>query len=311
MRDGRVWTMQEPFGAFTWYPVNDQPSDKAFYDARISVPRPWVGVFNGQLLSRRSTAHRTVTRFRLDSPAASYLTTIAIGPYERVSVRGPHGLPVTGWVDPGNRAQRWLVRETPALIEWLESKLGRYPFDRAGVVFVPSQSAMETQTLVTMGTRFPGGRDHQRETMLHELAHQWYGDTVTPRDWRDMWLNEGFAMYIQFQYAAEHGGLPMKFIADWLRLEDQRMRNRYGPPGAYHRHDFGSGNVYYCPALMLIELRAKIGAAEFARVLRAWPQQHRSSNQSRAGYIAWLNEQTGRDLTAFVRTWLMSPTTPR
>ena len=308
---GQVWTMQEPFGAYTWYPVNDHPSDKAFYDARISAPKRWVGIFNGELVDRRTTAHRTITRFHLDSPAASYLTTIAIGPYERMALRGPGGLPVVGWVEPGRDRQRRLVEQMPRLLRWLEARLGPYPFDRAGAVFVPSESAMETQTLVTMGTgQLSGGSGHARAVMLHELAHQWYGDSVTPRDWRDLWLNEGFATYLQFRWSATHGGSPMRFIVNYLRDNDQRYRNRYGPPGDYYRDEFASTNVYYCTALMLIELRAKIGKAAFADVLRAWPQQHRSSNQSRASYIAWLNDRTDRHLGHFVREWLMSPTTP-
>ena len=98
--DGQVWTMQEPWGAYTWYPVNDHPSDKAFYDARIDVPEQWTGVFNGELLSNRVRGDRRVTTWHLDSPAASYLTTIAIGPFQRYEQRGPDGLPLTYWVRP-------------------------------------------------------------------------------------------------------------------------------------------------------------------------------------------------------------------
>ncbi len=77
--DGEVWTMQEPYGAYTWYPVNDQPSDKAFYDFTITAPGDWVGVANGQLQSQEKVDGNTVTEWSLDAPAASYLTTIAIG----------------------------------------------------------------------------------------------------------------------------------------------------------------------------------------------------------------------------------------
>ena len=312
-RDGRVWTMQEPFGALTWYPVNDHPSDKALYKARISVPKRWVGVFNGKLLLRRTAKGRTVTSWHLGSPASSYLITIAIGPYQAVRDTGPHGLPLTSWVRPGSKAQTRIARDLPSLLRWLESRLGRYPFHRAGIVFVPSPSAMETQTLVTFGT----GRIWRwdpfgtRATVLHELAHQWYGDTVTPGDWRDMWLNEGFAMYIQILWESTHGGWSMKRWVRLLRQWDQPLRREYGPPGAYDRRQFGAGNVYYCPALMLHELRRELGSAEFLRLLRAWPQQHELSNQSRASYIRWLEKETGRRLGPFVRDWLMSPRTPR
>ena len=109
------WTMQEPFGAYSWYPVNDHPSDKAFYDARIVAPRGMVGVFNGKLVARRQVPDgRTVTRWHLASPAASYLTTIAIGDYVRYRDRGPHGLPITYWLP--RRDQRALpeLRRRPS-----------------------------------------------------------------------------------------------------------------------------------------------------------------------------------------------------
>ena len=143
----------------------------------------------------------------LGSPASSYLTTIAIGPYRKVDDVGPHGLPLTYWVPREGPSYLRTFRKSPLLLEWLESKLGPYPFRRAGVVVVPSESAMETQTLVTFGTGRLWWPPDARGVLLHEYAHQWYGDTVTPRDWRDMWLNEGFAMYLQIRFDASHGGL--------------------------------------------------------------------------------------------------------
>jgi aminopeptidase N len=309
-RRGEVWTMQEPFGAYTWYPVNDQPADKAFYDVRISVPRGMVGISGGRLVSRRTSAGRTVTRWHLASPASSYLTTIAIGDYVRHTDRGPHRLPISYWLPRRNQKALPELRRTPAMIRWLESKLGRYPFDRIGAVVVPSDSAMETQTLVTMGGRLMFDRRTFRADLLHEYAHQWYGDTVTPDNWTDLWLNESFAMYTQIRWEVARGYATM---AQWRRLlteEDQRLRASDGPPGAYHRREFGELCVYYCGALMLDRLRAQLGDQLFGAVWRGWPQQHRFASVDRADYLAWLTARTGRDLGPFVSRWLTSPTTP-
>lgn len=312
-RSGAVWTMQEPFGAFTWFPVNDQPSDKAFYDVTITAPKRWVGIFNGRLVSRRTTAKHTVTRWHLASPASSYLTTIAIGDYVRVRDTGPHGLPITYWVPRGS-SPRLLseLRRTPNMIRWLEHRLGRYPFDRIGTVVVPSNSAMETQTLVTMGgrllTRY--GAWAFRTDLLHEYSHQWYGDTVTPDTWPDLWLNESFAMYTQLRWEVAHSGETM---ADWrrfLRATDQDSRDEDGPPGAYHPQQFGEVCVYYCGALMLDRLHSLLGDAQFGSVWRAWPQQHRFRSVSRATYVSWVSARTGRDLRPFFDRWLDSPTSP-
>ncbi len=298
--NGTVWTMQEPFGAFTWYPVNDQPSDKAYYDFRIDVPARWVGIANGRMVNRHTVKGRTVTRWHLASPAASYLTTIAIGDYRRFADTGPHGLPLTYWLPKGSPAS-WLriLRRMPHMLRWLEAELGPYPFDRAGAVVVPSRSAMETQTLVTMGSG-AFTRSDRVAVVLHELAHQWYGDTVTPTTWKDLWLNEAFAMYIQARWESEHGGTRMARWVDYWTSNDQAYRDSDGPPGAWRRDRFGETCVYYCGALVLHKLRHRIGPETFNRALRAWPQRHRSGNASRASYIRWL----GRFSHRHVGPWL-------
>jgi aminopeptidase N len=307
---GDVWTMQEPFGAFTWYPVNDHPSDKAYYDVRINTPQRDVGIFNGHLTSRRTVHRRTITRWHLGSPAASYLTTIAIGDYLRYRDVGPHGLPITYWIEPADRDMLPWLRKTPSMIRWLEGRLGPYPFRQIGAVVVPSQSAMETQTLVTMGKGLGVSRELFVTDLLHEYAHQWYGDTVTPDNWKDLWLNEGFAMYLQIRFEVDRGYATM---ADWrrsLRSNDQYLRDKYGPPGEYFRTDFASANVYYCVANMLDRLHGRLGNAMFQKVLRAWPQQRRYANADRKTWITWLDRVTGRRLRPFVLAWLTSKDTP-
>ena len=307
---GEVWTMQEPFGAFTWYPVNDHPSDKAFYDVRIVAPRGMVGVFNGRLVDRRVTKGRTVTRWHLASPAASYLTTIAIGDYVRYRDRGPHGLPITYWLP--RRDQRALpeLRRTPELIRWLERHLGPYPFDRIGVVMVPGPSAIETQTMVTMGRGLMSNRFAFRSVLVHEYSHQWYGDTVTPDSWPDLWLNESFAFYTELRWQVSRGWATMADVREFLTSRDGRLRAKDGPPGSYDPQRFAEDCVYLCGALMLDRLSTRLGPTLFAQVWREWPQTHRNASVDRNDYIAWLSAQTGQDLGPFITEWLTSPTTP-
>ena len=309
---GEVWTMQEPYGAYSWYPVNDQPSDKAFYDVRISVPKRWVGIFNGRLEMRRTTSKRTITRWHLASPAASYLTTIAIGDYVRHRDTGPHNLPITYWVPRNDQSTMSELRRTPGMITWLERRLGRYPFDRIGALIVPNFSAMETQTLVTMGGQLLSdyGRRAFRSDLLHEYSHQWYGDTVTPDNWRDLWLNESFAMYTQFRWEVSRGWETMAEVRQLLASSDNDSRASDGPPGAYHRDQFGDICVYYCGALMLDRLRTKVGVTTFNAIWRGWPQQHRFASVDRSTYAGWASARAGQDLSPFLTAWLTSPTTP-
>lgn len=306
--DGGAWTMQEPWGAHTWYPVNDHPSDKAYYDFRVNTPATVRGVTGGELVSDRVRGDRRITRFRLSEPAASYLTTIAIGDYRRVRDRGPGGLPVTYWVRPDDDRQLEQLRQVPALLGWLTRLLGPFPFPRAGVVLVPGVSAMETQETVTLSARIPPRG--MPGVLLHEFAHQWYGDTVTPDNWADLWLNEAFATYLQLAWSAEHGGRSLDKVATLRQADDQLTRDEDGPPGDYDQGEFAEGSVYYSGLLMLLRLRDMVGAEQFDVLLREWPRQHRNATVDRDDWIAWAEQATGEDLEDFVLEWLTSETTP-
>ncbi len=305
---GETWTMQEPLGAFTWYAVNDQPADKALYDFELSVPTPWVGIANGELTGREDEDGLTTTTWHLAEPAASYLTTVAFGDFEMTEDVSSSGVPITYWVQPDAPAFVMKgLRTTPAAIDWLEERLGPYPFDTFGTLVVDSDSGMETQTMVTLG-------DNDYTTspavVLHELAHQWYGNTVTPDDWRDVWMNEGMAMYLQGMWQAEQDGMQVGALMNqWARFEDEE-RAIAGPPAAYDPQAFGSSNIYYGPALMWHELRRRIGSTEFFRIMRAWPEEHTNGNAGRDDYLPWLEEQTGEELTSFFDAWLLGEETP-
>jgi aminopeptidase N len=305
--DGEVWTMQEPYGAYSWYAVNDQPSDKALYDFRISVPAPWVGVANGELASRATRAGRTVTRWTLDEPAASYLVTLAIGDLVRTEDSSPSSVPITYWTPRGRDDLVRELRRAPAGLAWLEKRLGPFPFDTLGFLIVDSQSGMETQTMITLGdTDYATSSD----VLVHEMAHQWYGDQVTPVDWRDVWMNEGMAMFIQGAWTAEETGTPIESVMDEWALGEPALRAQYGPPADFDPEAFGAGNVYYSPALMWDELRQRLGDDEFWRLVRAWPASHDDGNADYDDITTWWSEQTGEDLSGFFDDWLLGKTSP-
>lgn len=307
---GAVSTFQEPYGAFTWYPVNDHPSDKALYDAHITVPQGNVAVFNGTLVTHRAAGPAaTEWTWHLDAPAASYLTTVAIGPYAAYHDTMPDGTPATYWVLPQDRARvTQLERESRVAFEWLTRHAGSYPFDTFGVVLVGGDGGMETQTMITLS---PGSLDRPDAVLEHEIAHQWFGDAVTPTDWQGLWLSEGWAMYMQHWFEQdtgryEYGG----GMARWRPL-DNASRGRSGPPGDFDPRSFGDVNVYLGPALMLDAIRRQVGDAEFGSLVKAWVTDHADGNVDRAEFVSWLNKRTGQDLTTLVDTWLDSPSTPR
>jgi aminopeptidase N len=305
--EGEVWTMQEPYGAFTWYPVNDQPSDKALYDFTITVPSPWVGVANGELESREEVGGDTVTRWHLGAAASSYLVTIGIGDMVMTEDESPGGVPITYWTPRGDDASLRALRETPEALAWSEEKLGDYPLDTPGVLVVDSESGMETQTMITLGAT-PYATSPP--VLVHEIVHHWYGNLVSPTDWRDVWMNEGMTMYLQGQFEADTTGRDVGEVMDDWATYEAGMREEAGPPGAYDPRSFAEGNIYYGPALMWHELRERIGDKRFWSMVRAWPSVDAGGNATREEYLAWVEEETGEELTAFFDAWLLGETTP-
>jgi aminopeptidase N len=306
--DGSVWTMQEPYGAYSWYAVDDHPSDKAFYDFTIDAPGLMVGVANGELRSRKSAGGRTVTRWRMPEPAASYLVTIAIGHYTETKDTGPHGLPITYWTPADQPGLVKGLRYTPQAIAYLESKAGRYPFPTLGVLLVPSLSAMETQSMVTLGI---GDYTLSRDVLVHELAHQWYGDDVTPNDWSDLWMSEGMATYLaEVNWSSDHTAYSQRSILQGFAARAGWIRRMWGPPAAYHAESFGEGSVYFIPALMWDTIRQRLGDDEFWRLVAAWPHAHRFTSQGRDVMAAWWSRKSGRDLKPLFDRWLLGPAEP-
>jgi aminopeptidase N len=313
---GDAWTMQEPYGAFTWYPVNDIPSDKADYDIDVTVPAGWSAVASGEFRGVTKGADGDTFTWHGTAPQASYLTTLAVGQYTRLDLTGPHGLPVTVWTRTGvDDALLPALRRVPELLTWLEAKFGRYPFPAAGVVTVASDSAMETQEMVTLGNAVvpAKARDPRAlftEVVLHELAHQWFGDAVTPSDWRGLWLNEGFATWVQFRWDIEQGQTTLDRWRDNALNADGDLRRKYGPPGAPDPRFFAATNVYLPGALLLQAIHDRVGQEEFYALLRDWVTQHEYGTVDRAKFTAFVNGHSGQDLTGLINAWLDSPTTP-
>ncbi|MEU8814164.1 M1 family metallopeptidase [Actinoplanes sp. NPDC048796] len=307
-KEGGLWTMQEPFGAFTWYPANDQPSDKALYDIAVTVPPGWSAIAAGTPAGQTGTTFS----YRSTDPMASYLQTLAVGKYKRITAKGPNGLPLTYWYRPGTD-ERLLpsLKKSPQFISFLEKRFGKYPFPTGGIVIVDSASGMETQQMITMGGK-PAKFDPAayEEDLLHEYAHQWFGDSVTPSSWTDLWLNEGWATYTQFLYQQSIDKFSDAALETYLRQSDAKLRAKLGPPGSPKAANFAESNVYICPAAMLKELNDALGDAKFFALGRAWVQTQKNTQQDRASFIAFVNKQTGKDFTKLITNWLDGKSTP-
>ncbi|HEY0239963.1 MAG TPA: M1 family metallopeptidase [Friedmanniella sp.] len=323
--DGSVVAGQ-PNLAHDVFPCNDHPRDKATYSFRFNVPKEQTAVANGVLTGRRTKAGRSVWTYEQRQPMATELAQLAVGKFT-VLDRGKVGKVAVRDVVPTRLAARYhdkLGVETKQL-RWMESKVGAYPFRTYGSLVVDTRLgfALETQTLSLYDT--PWFNDYPRgvwdPVMLHELSHQWFGDSVAPRSWSDVWQNEGHASWYEFTYAAENGYLAddtgfdhltdlMKQVyalGDQFRADDGPVaRPLSGDPDALF-----SSNVYYGGALVLYALRARIGKAAFERVERAWVSRYRGESKSTGDFIR-LATRVSKDpgVDAFLREWLYGETTP-
>ncbi|HIV57257.1 MAG TPA: M1 family metallopeptidase [Candidatus Stackebrandtia faecavium] len=310
--NGALWTFQEPFGAMTWYPANDVPWDEAFYDFKVSVPDGYAAVASGTFVSDDDNTYV----WSSSDPVATYLVTLAVDRYTMSETKGPNGLPITTWTTSGSDMDS-VFSETAAVLEWLEERYGPYPFESAGVVEVGGDSAMETQQMVTFSSERIFDETQRISTtgvLVHEMAHQWFGDAVTPDDWDGLWLNEGAATYTEQMWLLENDDTDMteaQLVAQWEK-DDADLRRQFGPPGDPNPQAFASSNSYVCPALMLYNLRDEIGGAEAVdEFLAAWVAEYHNETVDRETFIEFANAHTGKDLTQFFNEWLDSPTTPK
>jgi aminopeptidase N len=296
----------EPLGSPTWFPCNNVPTDKATYSFRISVPRGHAAVANGRLVSRTTDRSRTRLVWRERQPMAAYLAVLSTGHY---SIRRERLAGIAAWtaIDPLAAAEVNLD-PMPRILRFLSARFGTYPFDSTGAIvdLAPEVGyALETQTRPYFGNPPDEG------TLVHELAHQWYGDSVTLRRWRDIWLSEGFATYAQWLWDEHLGRRSAAQRFDQLyatESSDERFWNPPpGAPGAAHLFD---DTVYTRGAMTLQALRERIGGRSFFRLLRRWATLHRHGNATTADLLTLGETISDRQLDRLFRVWLYRPGKP-
>jgi len=308
-----VVAMNEPHMATWWFPANDHPRDKASFDFHISVPRAQTVIANGVLVSRKKRGGARVYHWRATEPMAPYLAFFAAGPFavERSSCLGvPNVFAVSRRANnaPSRVAEEWAA-DTCAVATAYSAVLGPYPFGALGGVVTSLQVgfALENQTRPTYPVlgMTPG-------LIAHEVAHQWFGDSVSVNGWRDIWLNEGFAQFLQTYYLTEVvGGRSMQ---GWLQdtyngtaTDDTFWQIAIGDPGPDHLF---AGAVYTRGSMAVQALRHRIGETAFWTLLRTWVEQRRYGNGSVADFTALATSVSGQDLTGFFDAWLTAPRPP-
>ncbi|MET8682837.1 M1 family metallopeptidase [Streptomyces sp. NPDC004732] len=309
--DDGVAALGEPTGSRTWFPGNHHPSDKATYDIAVTVPSEYTAISNGTLRETRRKGKRTTFGWRAPEPMASYVATVATGVFDVSTSTTDDGLPLYTAVDPDEADGPVDVSEmVPEVIDWASDRFGPYPFSSAGAIVdhLPDLGyALETQTKPYFD-RAPDTR-----LLVHELAHQWFGNSVTPRAWQDMWLNEGFATYAEWLWDEEHGHRSAQETFD--SFYDGTHPESEGiwefppadPPTATRVSD---SPVYGRGAMTLHQLRKAVGDRTFFSIVRTWAREHRHGNADTEQFIALCEEKSGRDLSNLFETWLFSADKP-
>jgi aminopeptidase N len=300
--DGAL-ALGEPVGSMAWFPGDNHPSDKAAYDLTVTVPKGLQAVSNGELADQYTKDGRTTFHWHTPQPMASYLATVAVGHFDLTHGTGPHGLPILTAVDPTQaKASEKALARLPEIIEWEETNFGPYPFSSTGaIVDRPDDAgyALETQNRPV----FPGAPD--TGTLVHELAHQWYGDSVTPKSWQDMWLNEGFATYAEWLWQEDHGGDSVqKHFMDLYRGDNEAIW-AYPPAKPSSAAHISDSPVYERGAMVLQKIRQKVGDDTFYDIIQGWAAAHRHGSASTADFTAYVEKKAPhKDFTEIWKDWL-------
>jgi aminopeptidase N len=313
----------QPEVAAGWFPVNDHPIDKASYSFDVTVPDGYEVVANGFLRDRDRRGGWTTWEWVAREPMASYLATIDIGFWDFHRWRTGSGIPVLDAVDSAltgglREAIDASLARQGEILDLLSGFFGPYPFSTVGAI-VDNQDdlffALETQTRPVYSKLFwldPEGNPTNGDfVVVHELAHQWFGDAVAIARWRDLWLNEGFATYAEWLWEEYEGrGTPQEIFQasyDAIPADDPFWAVVIGDPGVDLLFD---NAVYVRGAMTLQALRNEVGDDAFWAIVRGWVETKSSGNATTEEFIGYAEEVSGQELDDLFQTWLYTPQKP-
>ena len=319
----------QPEVAATWYPVNDHPIDKASYTFIVTAPAGLEVVANGRLVDRTRHGSQRTWIWHAREPMASYLTTVNIGEFDTRKYRTSDGLWMFDALDPdlftepvdpddaasptyGSIAEGSLARQGE-MLNFLEEQFGSYPFSAGGGVVDDYDElffALETQTRPVYSKYFFSTPEGGDAVLIHELAHQWYGDSVAVAEWKHIWLNEGFATYAEWLWSEDQGFRKAQEIFDELYsrpAEDPFWSVVIGDPGPELLFD---GAVYDRGAMTLHALRLEVGDEDFFQILQTWARRKAGGNGTSSQFINMAERISGEQLDDLFQAWLFTGSKP-
>jgi len=318
-RPKQVWTQGESEDTRYYLPTYDYPNDRLTTETILTVPSDWLTVSNGKLISATDAGNgmRTWT-WRESQPSSTYLITVVAGEFAEVKDSW-RNIPVTYYA-PRDRADRLAINynRTPAMVEFFSKKLGvEYPWEKYAQSMVDDFVAggMENSSATTntssslrnpkLVPEYPMDFDG---LISHELGHQWFGDLVTTKDWGNIWLNEGFATFMEFMWTESHYG---KDEGDYERWDSMRdwfpQRNLFAKPLVRRDFDDSSefdGNAYGKGALVLYMLRHQLGDDAFYAGLKHYLEVNRGKNVVSSDLAKAIEEASHTNVDQFFDQWV-------
>ena len=304
LTDG-VIVASQPSGAPSWFPCNDHPADKASYRIAVTTEAAYQVLANGRLVDQARLASRRRWVFDQPEPMATYLATVQVGLYELLEVAAG-SVPQRALVPARLRElfRRDFARQ-PEMVRLFTELFGPYPFPAYTVVVTDDdlEIPLEAQALSVFGANHLDGRQGHQRLVAHELAHQWFGNSVTLSTWQHIWLHEGFACYAEWLWSEHCGGPSAQALAmqHRARLASLPQDLLVGDPGPALMFD---DRVYKRGALTLHALRLTVGDAAFFATLRDWTDTHRHGVASTQDFVDCASRHTDTSLHALFRAWL-------
>ncbi len=306
-----LFAFSEPNGAHAWFPCNDHPKDKATFQFELSVPKGLTGIANGTLLETVPTETSDKFIWSESAPMATYLATIVVGDYQRLDAPAVGNVKIRHYVLAGDIDYSKELAITQDMLQFFSNQLGPYPFDEYGYVIIRTTIplGMESQTMVMIDRSFLIDQNVGR-LFPHEMAHQWFGDSVTVANWQEIWLQEGLADYMWALWMdhQEVGGL-----TDILGAIEANIQ-AYGkdqPLNSPPPQDMFGFNTYYKGAWVFHMLRQELGDQVFFRFLRQYYERFAGGTVTTADLQKFAEEISGKDLTAFFNQWVYAADNPQ
>lgn len=310
LSDG-VIVASQPHGAPSWFPCNDRPSNKASYRIKVAAESAYHVTANGSLVDHRRGASRTTWVFDQAEPMASYLASVQIGRYsEQVLATAPTRVIAVRSAATASRAALALARQ-PEMMLVYSQLFGRYPFAHYTVVVTDDalEIPLEAQGMAAFGSNHARTDWDAERLVAHELAHQWFGNSLTLGVWRDIWLHEGFACYAEWLWSERSGGPSAQHHAErhWRQLSRLPQDLVLADPGPESMFD---DRVYKRGALTLHALRRAAGDGPFFDLLRSWCEQNEHGTVSTGMFSAHVHECMGSGPSALLDAWLFRAPLP-